>query len=123
MTGPIHSSEALSEQQADLLKLLGHVYLQHNKPERAAILLYALHALEPEDAAVSKMLAYAYLRSKRPHEAMLLLDPLIDGSEDQPHVHLMRSQAYRLMGRMSDAAWAMRLYVNTRAASLVNRGS
>jgi predicted Zn-dependent protease len=109
--------QALSGRQQDLLRLLAHVYLQHDKPERAVVLLHALHALAPGDALSEKLLAYAYVRSGRPHEAMLLLDPLLERGGVGPEVHLMRSQAYGLMGRMSDAAWAMRRYVEARSAA------
>lgn len=107
-------SEVLSGRQKDLLKLLAHTYLRHGKPDRALILLHALHALSPNDTLNEKLLAYAYLRSGRPYEAMLLLDAFVDRGEAGPEVHLMRGQAYAQMGRMSDAAWAMRHYVEAR---------
>ncbi|MBK4733226.1 type III secretion apparatus assembly chaperone SctY [Noviherbaspirillum pedocola] len=109
-----HPSEAFSRRQKDVLKLLAHTYLQHGKPDRALVLLHALHSLSPNDALNEKLLAYAYVRSRRPYEAMLLLDSLIERGDASAEVHLMRGQAYAQMGRMSDAAWAMRHYVEAR---------
>jgi predicted Zn-dependent protease len=107
-------SEALSRRQKDVMKLLTHTYLQHGKPDRALVLLHALRSLAPSDALNEKLLAYAYVRSSRPYEAMLLLDALIERGDASAEVHLMRGQAYAQMGRMSDAAWAMRHYVEAR---------
>jgi predicted Zn-dependent protease len=112
------SSEVLSVQQIDLLRLLAHTYLRYGKPDRALVLLHALHALVPGEALNDKLLAYAYVRCGRPYEAMLLLDPFVERDEAGPEVHLMRSQAYTQMSRMSDAAWAMRHYVEARCADL-----
>lgn len=116
MNSSSRPSEALSRRQKDLLKLLAHTYLQHGKPDRALVLLHALHALAPNDTLNEKLLAYAYVRSGRPYEAMLLLDLFVERGEAGPEVHLMRGQAYAQMGRMSDAAWAMRHYVDARSA-------
>jgi predicted Zn-dependent protease len=109
------SSGSLSTEQRDLLKLLAHTYLRYGRAEKAAILLHAMHAVDPVDSHVVKSLAYAYVRSGRPHEAMLLLDRLLEGGDGAPEIHLLRSQAYSQMGRVADAARAMRHFVGARA--------
>ena len=114
MNHRLPSSDVLSAEQCDLLKVLAHTYLQYGRVEKAASLLYAIHQLEPADRRVVKSLAYAYVRSGRPHEAMLLLDPLLDLGDRAPEIFLLRSQAYSQMGRIADAARSMRYFVGAR---------
>lgn len=111
---PLHSG-VLSAEQTDLLKILAHTYLQHNLPEKAAILLHAIYLVEPEDLLVKKSLACAYVRSGKPFEAMLLLDFLEEEERGTPEVHLLRSQAYLQMGQVADAAEAMGRFVKVRS--------
>jgi len=111
------SSGVLSTEQRDLLKLLAHTYLQYGRAEKAAVLLHAMHALDPLDSHVTRSLAYACVRCGRPHEAMLLLDRLLESGDGAPEIHLLRSQAYSEMGRVADAARAMRHFVGARTAA------
>lgn len=107
----------LAEEQCDLLKVLAHTYLQQNLADKAVVLLQAVYSAYPGDVLVRTLLAFAYVRCGRPYEAMLLLDWHSAEGKLASEIHLLRSQAYSQMGRMADAAAAMRHFISARRAA------
>lgn len=122
MTGCSKMDLPLADEQCDLLKVLAHTYLQQNLADKAVVLLQAVYSAYPADVSVRTMLAFAYVRCGRPYEAMLLLDWQSADGKLASEIHLLRSQAYSQMGRMADAAAAMRHFISTRRIAAQQEG-
>ncbi len=111
---PMPSSE-LPEEQRDLLRILGYSYHHNGRWEQAAILFSALNALDPDDAFAAKSLACAYVRAGKAEQALPLLDRLVEQGDASAVTHLLRGQALEALGRLAEAARAMKFYVAARA--------
>ena len=100
--------------ELELMDLLGYIYLQHGRPDKAAVLLAARDVLAPDDTRTLLSLALAQVRSAKPARAIDTLDRLaLLGAMDAPF-HLVRAQALQALGRAEEAAGAMRAYVSMR---------
>jgi tetratricopeptide (TPR) repeat protein len=108
-------SSALPAEQRDLLRILGYSYHHNGRWEQAAILFSALNALDPDDAFAAKSLASAYVRAGKADQALPLLDRLIERGDSFAITHLLRGQALEALGRLGEAARAMKFYVAARA--------
>lgn len=107
---------ALAHASLEFMDLLGYIYLQHQQPGKAAVLLAARDTLAPGDAATLLRLALAQLRSGKAARALDTLDRrALLGALDAPF-HLVRAQALQALERPAEAASAMRAYVAQRAA-------
>jgi len=103
--------------EIELMDLLGYIYLQHGRPEKAAALLAARDLLHPDDPRTLLRLALAQVRAARPQRALEALDRLaLLGAMDAPF-HLVRAQALQALGRAGEAASAMRAHVALRPAA------
>ena len=100
-----------------LLALLGYVFLQNARPDKAAVVLAALDRLEPGDTRTLRALALAQLRSAKPQRALDTLDRLAIAGGVDAAFHLLRAQALSATDRAADAADAMRAYVALREAT------
>ena len=112
----------LSDQQDDLLRLLGHIYLRHGRAAHSAILFHAIHALRPDDRFIARALACSWVRSGKAREALPLLDLLLERGDRSPLTHLLRGQALSCMGRSAESSSAMRLFVDARAGAADHKG-
>ncbi len=107
---------------ADVLKVIGWLQLQHGDPLQAVTLFDALYALLPSDRRVALSLALALLRAGNPQAALDTLEHLsIETSSTDlivddlcPCQQLLRSQALASLGRLAEAARAMRLFIRQR---------
>jgi len=107
---------ALEPDVRDLLALLATIYMENDRPEKAAVLLSALDALQQTDSRALAQLALAQLRSGKPDKALGTLDRLaIDGRADAVF-HLIRAHTLLALQREDEAAAAMRAYVALRPA-------
>lgn len=103
--------------EIELMDLLGYVYLQNNRPDKAAVLLAARDVLAPDHPRSLLTLALAQVRSAKPGRALDTLDRLaLQGAMDAAF-HLVRAQALQALGRADEAASAMRAYVALRGAA------
>ncbi len=116
-------SPAFSAANADVLKVIGYLQLQHGDPSQAVILFDALHALFPSDPKIAMSLALASLRSGDPQAALVVLDEFAHPAQAaggtlaealEPCRHLLRGQALAALGRMPEAARSMRLFIRQR---------
>ncbi|MDB5839530.1 MAG: hypothetical protein JWQ23_1482 [Herminiimonas sp.] len=107
--------QTLADDQGDLLRLLGYIYLQNDRPSQAVILFHAIHVLDPNDSGIAKSLACAYLRSGKPEDAVPLLDTLLARGDASPLTHLLRGQALARMGRPDESSISMRCFIRARA--------
>lgn len=110
-------SPALAACPADLMRLLGHVCLQHGQPLRAMAMFDALHALDPADPLAARSLALARLRCGQPDAALATLQALVDQGDNHAATHVLRAQALLATGHVTASALAMRAYVAARAAA------
>ena len=97
--------------EIELMDLLGYVYLQNNRPDKAAVLLAARDVLAPDHPRTLLTLALAQVRSAKPQRALNTLEQLaLLGAMDAPF-HLVRAQALQALDRRDEAAGAMRAFV------------
>jgi predicted Zn-dependent protease len=107
----------MTEQEQSLLNLLGYVFLQSARPEKAAVVLGALDALAPGQPGVLRALVLAQLRSGKAERALAVLDQLAMAGGVDAAFHLLRAQALAALGRPDEAAVAMQNYVHMRKAA------
>ena len=95
---------ALSPDSIELLGLLAYIYLENNRPEKAAVLLSALETLGVADSRRRLSLALTQLRSGKPESAAATLErAALRGEVDAPF-HLVRAQALLALERRAEAA-------------------
>lgn len=110
-SGPLFLPE-----QRDVLHVLGYLQLQNGSPAKAAVIFDALAAADPSDPSLVLSHACALLRSGRSADALVLLDALTVDGEDLTLSWLLRGQALSQLGRVAEAARAMRMFIRHRHA-------
>lgn len=130
-SAPFQSPEPardLSRDHEDLLRLIGYLHLEHGSPEKAVIVFDALLALLPDDTQVRCSLSLALLRVGNGAAALQVIDEMPDllpSADDLPGppplYHLLRSQALVQLGRLPEAARAMRIFLRLRRNELAAR--
>jgi predicted Zn-dependent protease len=105
----------LGPQQAQLLDLLSYIYLENDRPEKAAVLLAALEALGLADARQRVALGLAQLRAGKPETALATLERAAMQGGLSAAFHLVRAQALVALDRRAEAEAAMRAYVAMRS--------
>ena len=105
----------LSDDARDLLMLLSDIYLQNDRPEKAAVLLGALDVLGMADDRILAQLALAQLRSGKPDTSLSTLDRLALKGRTDAVFHLIRAHTLLALGRDDEAGAAMRAYVAARS--------
>lgn len=108
----------LGENGDILLDLLAYIYLENDRPEKAAVLLAALDELGLADARQRISLALAQLRAGKPESALGTLDKVALQGGMGTAFHLVRAQALAALGRLPEAEAAMRAYINMRAGDV-----
>ncbi|HET8597402.1 MAG TPA: hypothetical protein VFM22_06555 [Castellaniella sp.] len=109
------AASPLGEQGPVLLDLLSYIYLENDRPEKAAVLLAALDELGLADARQRVSLALAQLRAGKPETAIGTLDRVALQGGLSSAFHLVRAQTLVALGREAEAEAAMRAYVDLRA--------
>jgi len=97
-----------------LLDLLSYIYLENDRPEKAAVLLAALDELGLADPRQRVSLALAQLRSGKPETALATLDRVAMQGGLSAAFHLVRAQTLVALQRSAEAEAAMRAYVALR---------
>jgi len=105
---------SLSSDAHELLGLLAYIYLEHNRPEKTAILLQALHSLALATPREQTMLALSLLRTDKPQAALDVLDRLALNDLQDATCHLIRSQALHALNRRIEAQASMQTYLRLR---------
>ncbi|GAA0780517.1 hypothetical protein GCM10009108_20600 [Castellaniella ginsengisoli] len=116
------AAHPLGERGPVLLDLLSYIYLENDRPEKAAVLLAALDELGLANARQRISLALAQLRSGKPETALGTLDRVALQGGLTSAFHLVRAQTLVALGRETEAEAAMRAYMDLRAqqAALVD---
>ncbi|SAI25136.1 Uncharacterised protein [Bordetella ansorpii] len=110
------ASAPLGADSAELMGLLAYIYLENDRPEKAAVLLAALEALELAEPRQLVTLALAQLRAGKPESALATLERVALRGGMDAAFHLVRAQALLALERQAEAAAAMRAYVAMRAS-------
>ena len=105
-----------SDVQRDLLRILGYLQLQHGHAGKAATIFDALSATLPTDPLLALSHACALLRSGQPADALATLEQPIFTNEHLTLAWLLRGQALSRLGRVAEAARAMRMFIRQRRA-------
>jgi predicted Zn-dependent protease len=106
----------LEPQQRELLELLGYVFLQNARPEKAECIYAALAALDPRNARYALGLACAQVRSGKSELALANLDRMLERGDISAPVHLLRGQALAKLGRDPESERALKAYMAAREA-------
>jgi Flp pilus assembly protein TadD len=106
----------LDQDQADLLHLLGYHHLQHGNVSEAASIFESAFSFDPYNARVVQGLACAYLRGGQPERALSLLEKVPQEHKGEALTWLLKGQAFTRTGRVAEAAGAMRMFIQMRAA-------
>lgn len=101
--------------QLELLNLIGYQHLQNGRPQRALRIFEAMLALEPGNSKFGLAAACASLRCGQAEQALETLDALPKLQTDVALAWLLRGQALTQLGRMAEAARAMRIFIRRRA--------
>ena len=110
----------LSDDARELIALLSHIYLENDRPEKAAMLLNALDIFGQADTKQLTQLALAQLRAGKPESALNTLDRLAMNGRPDAAFHLVRAHTLLALSRADEAGAAMRAYVATRTALVVS---
>lgn len=100
--------------EKEFLQLLGFLYLQNARPDKAGVVLAALNILEPAQPTILRALALAQIRSSKPLRALETLDRLAMAGGANAAFHLLRAQALSAAERRDEAAAAMDTYLQLR---------
>jgi len=116
---PQHRSGAMvGSDQRDLLCALAYVYVACGQCRRALALLRLVVRARPDDVEAIRIMAYAHLANKDGAAALAAIDRL-DALDTDPAsaapLLLLRSQALRLEGQMSDARQRFDQFVFARS--------
>lgn len=112
---PAAPQHPLGENGGALLDLLAYVYLENDRPEKAAVLLSALETLGLANTRQRTALAWAHLRAGKPAAALDALDQLVLQGETGIAFHLVRAQVLVALDRAAEAQAAMQTYIDLRA--------
>lgn len=112
---------------ADVLRVIGFLQLQHGKAEQAIRLFDALHALLPDDIGVGLSLSYTLLQLGNAQEASFILDKIESMSDFSSGPSSLqknscfcwlRSQAFFRLGQSAEAARWMRIFLRLRRQTI-----
>lgn len=106
----------LDQDQAHFLHLLGYHHLQHGNASHAALIFESALTFDPLNEKIVQGLACAYLRDGLPEQALSLLDKLPNENKANALTWLLKGQAFKKTGRVAEAAGAMRMFIQMRAA-------
>jgi len=109
----------VTDDQRDLLALLGYFHLRNARPERAEAVYAALAALEPAEPQHRLGLACAQVRTGKAEAAVSGLDRLLEMGHVLPMAHLLRAQALVALDRHAEARRAMNAFVAAGAAASI----
>lgn len=104
----------MTTEEGTFLALLGHVFLQNARPDKAAVLFAALDRLAPGQPKVLGSLALAQLRSNKAERALNTLDRLAMTGTIDATFHLLRARALTALNRNDESQAAMRAYLSIK---------
>ena len=113
---------------ADILRVIGYLQLQHGKLEQAIVMFDALHALFPDDLNAGLSLAFSYLQLGHVDESSEVLDQIesragistrLSMPQKNPCFCWLRSHALLAAGQSVEAARWMRLFLRLRRQSIL----
>ncbi len=108
-----------SPTQRDLLHMLGYLQLQHGDAHKAATIFDVLYEISPSDPLLALSYAWGLLRSGQPLAALRALEGLSFSGKHLTLAWLLRGQALSRLGRVAEAARAMRMFIRQRHADEV----
>ena len=108
------ANEKAFDSQLELLNVLGYQYLQNGQPNRAFLIFDAIQAIDPTNSHYAFAAACACIRSGNAKQALQILDSLTKDQNEVALAWLLRGQALAKLGRMAEAARAMRFFILRR---------
>ena len=111
----------LAPEEKELLQVLGYLFLEHDRADRAAKIYGALALFEPHDTYILKCLAYSLLRIGDYRRALAVTDDALASgmsAEDADLLQLIRGRALWNLKRHDEARLAMRGVLRRRQRML-----
>ncbi len=108
---------SLTLQQREILSVLGFLFLEHDRPDRAAILYGALVQSYPDNGYFLKCLAYALLRDEEFDRALAAAEAGLGmglSAGDVDFLQLVRGRALWNLGQREEARLAIRGVLDRR---------
>jgi Flp pilus assembly protein TadD len=112
----------VNKDSLDVMRLLGHVFLLHGRPDQALVMLRAVCVLAPDDRRAMRSLALAAIRAGQAGEAARVLDKLRDSGDPSAVLHLLHGQALAATGRHAEAERAFNEFAAARTANNTETG-
>jgi predicted Zn-dependent protease len=106
--------DAFPEDALDAMRLLGHLYMDHDRADNAFAILRALCLLAPHDRHAQLGLARAALRAGQPHVAERAIHRLKDAGDPSAVIHLLQGQTMAALGRHAEAELAFGDFLKAR---------
>ncbi len=104
----------MTPDESTLLYLMGYVFLQNARPDKAVVVLEALDVMQPRQPQTLRALAVSQLRSGQPARALQTLDKLAMSGGVDAVFYLLRAQALQACGRLEEARVAMKTHLHMR---------
>lgn len=111
------SGQLLHPSQCRFVKLLAHLLLAYQSPDRALALLAGLHVLIPDDAEVLKMLAWARFQSRDypgALESCRAYRSKVGQKDEHAPILLLQARVLWRLGREQQARQALSDYLEAR---------
>ena len=103
--------------KTDFLAVLGFIYLQHCRPERAVTVFRALEKIVPDEGHYRNSLCYALLLAGEYDETLRRCDQVLPGmpeGSDRAFLQLMRGRALWGSGRKNEALQTVTQFLEHR---------
>ncbi|WP_142848250.1 M48 family metallopeptidase [Telmatospirillum sp. J64-1] len=101
----------------EFLAVLGYFYLQHERPQKAAVLFGIVDVLKPGNPVTMKSLALSLVEADRAEEGLAVLDRLSALGVADATTHLLRAKALAKLGRPEQLAAAVETFLAARAST------
>jgi len=107
----------LKETNKDFLSLLGYIYLQNEKADKAMVVFETLQEMEPNNPRVRYSLSYAYYLGVRYEEALECIEAFLVNAEyvrKYPSAYILKGKILWKLKRPEEARAMMNTYIEIR---------
>lgn len=107
-------SDTTNHEAADLLHLMGYLYLKSGQVQRGLVLLLIAIRMVPDHAGVLQALCQGFLASGNGRRALNVIDRLEAAGEQDDTMLLLRSRAHWINGERDAARHRFQEYLERR---------
>lgn len=115
-------SDSADRDAANLLHLMGHLYLKSGQVQRGLVLLLIATRMAPDHIGVLQALCQGFLASGNGRRALNAIDRLEAAGERSDVMLLLRSRAHWINGERDIARRRFREYLERRRSAELQQG-